>query len=763
MPTAASAQNDLASALGGGAGLAAPKPTRLPARDLYYLLVNVEEHPEVLPMALDLVAARLQDVAGQAVAVPPQTGQEAAASLDAALAPLQQAARQRSLAWREQAPTAELKRRRLLHGLTQFAPTAWVDGCWLQGGMRVAIAHTAFGASLAGLYQHQLHAFVADTGSHFIADYRAACARLGGPVEDVAARSFVERADLADSSLPLPLFLLAIGQFPRSISLEILGVNLAWQFLELGSVAPALIDDACEALGMPASILGSAHLAHQEKGRERAHAAALQALEGLSDDELARAWQRLMLGMAACERLALQWFDSLRHAAAFSQRTAGEEMIEMLRRKAPHAHGFHGKRALGAHKLDDLLDPKSFDGAALLEGLAASPWVKAGRSDKSALVNRLVSFGGPMLGVFSPDEIDIMKRWIDSLPDGDARAPMPGATDGLRPAVPQPLQVEGRCWDRAEFRAVKAGLSTRELYHRLVNVEYHPDVLPVAERFAQDRLERSMAMLWRGDRPIPSDRYDPRALEEWVYRKHREQVDSYRPPDVLPEAPKAAFIEGTVQLAPLILIDGGWLQGMVSPALIHTPVARMLLHVLVEEIGEGQAAEHHANIYRKLLAAMGVEAPPVESREFAQWPRLLDSSFEVPALWLSISCFPRHFMPEILGLNLAVELAGVGGPYMEARDTLRRFRLPTTFVEVHNAADNVSKGHSAWAMNAIKRYMDEVAERDGPRNVDRVWHRVWSGVRATLPQISQARLSALRLRRRLLGGEPAAVPLIFSA
>ncbi len=57
MPTAASAQNDLASALGGGAGLAAPKPTRLPARDLYYLLVNVEEHPEVLPMALDLVAA----------------------------------------------------------------------------------------------------------------------------------------------------------------------------------------------------------------------------------------------------------------------------------------------------------------------------------------------------------------------------------------------------------------------------------------------------------------------------------------------------------------------------------------------------------------------------------------------------------------------------------------------------------------------------------------------------------------------------------
>ena len=51
---------------------------------------------------------------------------------------------------------------------------------------------------------------------------------------------------------------------------------------------------------------------------------------------------------------------------------------------------------------------------------------------------------------------------------------------------------------------------------------------------------------------------------------------------------------------------------------------------------------------------------------------------------------------------------------MEARDTLRRFRYPTLFVDVHNAADNVTAGHSAWAMNTIKRYMDEVAERDGP-------------------------------------------------
>jgi hypothetical protein len=152
----------------------------------------------------------------------------------------------------------------------------------------------------------------------------------------------------------------------------------------------------------------------------------------------------------------------------------------------------------------------------------------------------------------------------------------------------------------------------------------------------------------------------------------------------------------------------------------------------------------------------------VDTKEFVNWPRLRDASFDVPTLWLSISSFPRHFLPEILGLNLAVELAGIGGPYLEARDTLRHFGLPTLFVDVHNAADNVSVGHSAWALKAINAYMDEVAAREGPHNVDYHWHRVWSGVRATLPQVSFIRLALHRIAARVLGSpQERRVPRIF--
>ena len=101
-----------------------------------------------------------------------------------------------------------------------------------------------------------------------------------------------------------------------------------------------------------------------------------------------------------------------------------------------------------------------------------------------------------------------------------------------------------------------------------------------------------MATLESGERPIPSVNWERSALERWVYDKHREQVDSYRPLNGQPRVSRDAFVESTVQLAPLVLIDGGWLQGMASASIIHTTVGRMLFHVFCEEVGLGNAAEH---------------------------------------------------------------------------------------------------------------------------------------------------------------------------
>ena len=771
MVTAEATREDFASTLDRGDASLRPTSSRLSYRNAYYHLVNIEEHPEILPLAYDLVVTRLNAGAeAWAHAVPqPASLSEVPARLAEVIDGLVPLRGRFAQPWR--AATSDLTRRQALHYFVQYMPTAFVDGCWLQCGLRVATAHTQAGALLTGLYQQQVRAFVADTARPFVAEYRALYGRLGGPLEEVSSRSFAERADFLERSFALPIFLLAIAPFTRTFSAEVLGLNLAWQFLDLAAFGPDLIRDTGDAYGVPPLGGDLPDPDHLQKSRDMARDAVVRFLEDAGAPVLASTWPRVLRGVTAGVAAWTEWFDATHAAAPTGPPDPRQEMIDLLWRKAPHASGYHADKRLGARKIDEYLNPKTFDGHAFLDALAESPWVRTGKSGKSVLLGRLVGFGGPMLAVFSPVELQIIQNWIDSLPPKSpsekpaGHRPTEAAPGPAVPSVRDEQYVDGRGWTPSQFRARSRKLygscSVRELYHYLINVEFYPDILPLAERFAHDRLERSMAMLWKGERPIPSRRYDPFALEQWVYKKHREQIDSYRPPDVRPEASKEAFIEATVQLAPLILIDGGWLQGMASPALIHTTVGRMLFHVFVEELGEGKLKEHHANVYRDLLAAMGETAPPVETWEFARWSRLSDSSFDVPTLWLSISCFPRHFLPEILGLNLAVELAGVGGPYMEARDTLRRFRYPTLFVDVHNAADNVSVGHSAWAMNAIKRYMDEMTERDGPHNVDRIWHRIWSGVRATLPQIGRVRLMAHRVRKRFLGDDPTLVPLIF--
>jgi hypothetical protein len=155
--------------------------------------------------------------------------------------------------------------------------------------------------------------------------------------------------------------------------------------------------------------------------------------------------------------------------------------------------------------------------------------------------------------------------------------------------------------------------------------------------------------------------------------------------------------------------------------------------VFIEELGDGDFCKHHSNIYRELLESMGVKHPEFHTREFAHSSAFPDSAFEIAVLWLSLSLFPRHYLPEMLGLNLAVELAGLGGPYLEARDTLRYFGFPTIFVDLHNAADNVSAGHAALAMNTIETYMNDLADREGPHNLDDVWYRIWAGLSSTQP------------------------------
>ncbi|MCZ6711767.1 MAG: iron-containing redox enzyme family protein, partial [Gammaproteobacteria bacterium] len=602
------------------------RPTKqsVSSRSAFYLLANIDEHPEVLPMALDIAMEHL----GNATVSPDDPD-----SLPQLVAWLEQQRVDHSQLWSGEDNAAS--RRLAMHFFRQYAPAAMVDGCWLQCVLRVATAHTPTGAQMSALYEHQVRAYSVDPQQHFVSEYRDLYRRLLTPIEDVSVRAFSESTDFDDFSFDLPLLLMSIGQFPRAFVPELLGVHLAWQFLGLASVGPDLIRNVRSLHSMPTVDGSLADSDHLEQGRQLTLVAAKQLLadesNGSSDDII----KRLRTGAAALAGAWSEWLNCAQKLAPTGPPDPRQEMIEMLCRKAPHAYGYHGNKRLGEDLIDAQFAPEKFNPSALLDNLATSRFVTPGNPEKSYFVNNLVAFGGPMLAVFSETDLKIARDWIRMLP-----AQEQVASDQTTTAASAQIATHKRpMWSKTEFRRRSetrfARCSVRELYHHLVNVERYPDILPVAERFARNRLARSMARLTGGTRPIPSETYDPDVFEDWVYNKHREQVDSYRPLDGEPTVSREAFVEGTVQLAPLILIDGGWLQNVPNPNIIHTDIGRMLFHIFYEELGAGDPAAHHANIYRDLLAAMGEEAPPVETMEFAQWTRLHDASFDVPTLWLS--------------------------------------------------------------------------------------------------------------------------------
>src|SRR5689334_16487030 len=107
----------------GGDPSSTPAPTRITSREAFYHLVNVEEHPEVLPLAYDLADQRLS---GQA-RLPAIELDGVEASVLKVTDALAAHRAEFAAPWRQ--PTADLTRRQVLHYYLQYMPTALVDGC----------------------------------------------------------------------------------------------------------------------------------------------------------------------------------------------------------------------------------------------------------------------------------------------------------------------------------------------------------------------------------------------------------------------------------------------------------------------------------------------------------------------------------------------------------------------------------------------------------------------------------------------------------
>jgi hypothetical protein len=352
-----------------------------------------------------------------------------------------------------------------------------------------------------------------------------------------------------------------------------------------------------------------------------------------------------------------------------------------------------------------------------------------------------------MFRIFSPEDLTVIHRWIDGLPAADA-----ADTDVRRgPHYPAAAPRPG---DQETFGTAEAPTGLREAYFRLQGRALSPQTRAYAVDYVQRWLRASRKDIDRDGRSLPAV-WPKDGLRSWLLDQH-DQHDlafSESDPGALPS--REDVIDSTVQLAPLTLIDGSWLQGFTDVHLASSRIGFPLFEIYWDELGNGQMPLNHPKIYRDGLIQMGVELPPTGSRDFAHDERIREESLRLPVYWLAIGKLPRTFLPEILGLNLAMELSGVGGSYRSSRRFLKHYNFSTRFVDIHNTIDNVSTGHSAWAAEAIDTHLRRLPTSE-PERVGAEWERVRVGYAslAAGPDEDDGPLAALRssLRRLLPDG-----------
>ncbi|WP_261400342.1 hypothetical protein [Streptomyces sp. CBG31] len=320
------------------------------------------------------------------------------------------------------------------------APLALLSGAWLQWLSAPGNADDPLVLRILALYASDVGAGhpAASRGSAYLELLRRL--RLAENAAPAARLTGDQR--IPDSAFRLPALLLAMSRRPDDFRGEILGADLC---LRAVGLLPALEPvRAVLPTGADWATLDPADRRATEGPlpveRCRAAVDALVEREGERGADAVRSGFRWMLAGLR------EWSDAL-HAELVAAGDPAFDMAELMRLRSREGAVYHHQFLLEGKPLARWLAECRTDPGPLLEVLARSKLVKPGRSGASSLVRGLVGERGPMFRVFSPEDLTVIRRWIDSLPpkpaDTTTSEPRPASgtsgASGGPPSRPRPV------------------------------------------------------------------------------------------------------------------------------------------------------------------------------------------------------------------------------------------------------------------------------------------------------------------------------------
>jgi len=274
------------------------------------------------------------------------------------------------------------------------------------------------------------------------------------------------------------------------------------------------------------------------------------------------------------------------------------------------------------------------------------------------------------------------------------------------------------------------GKSYRDYFFYLTNIQDYPDFEPYAKLLAIDILNDAQYLI------DDLDNYDSAHPESFVeYSKGNLAAKLEEIYEILrnqavnakgwrTDKTRAEWIQSRIDSAPFNQMDGTWLR-YIANAGPSDQVRSLLFEVWSDEIGNGDPALHHGNLYTTLLESLGKKLPPVSSRAYADDPEIDESNYIGAVFQLAISLHTESFLPELLGMTLFLEWEVLSlVPRIEGFDYIG---IDSHFWQMHVGIDNASEGHGAKAREAVELYLDEALKNGGNDAVQSEWKRIWRG------------------------------------
>ncbi|WP_263144979.1 iron-containing redox enzyme family protein [Pseudomonas sp. RIT-PI-AD] len=216
---------------------------------------------------------------------------------------------------------------------------------------------------------------------------------------------------------------------------------------------------------------------------------------------------------------------------------------------------------------------------------------------------------------------------------------------------------------------------------------------PLANReLGRDYLERQLARAQDLPCDLPKD---ARELSAWVIAGAKRTTAAYnqyltrrkqgQPRRYFANRSHALYFIHAV--APTKLVDGAWLHGVLPRW--YDARFQGLARTYLEELGDGNPAQNHVVLYKKLLASHGCEDTSM----------LSDAHFTQGALQLVLGTLAEDYLPEVIGYNLGYEQLPLH--LLITAFELSELDIDPYYFQLHVTIDNASTGHAHKAAQAV--------------------------------------------------------------